>query len=114
MTREDLARHVGEWLAAARAHAAASSRLVLGGQASGEHLAAVLHEDRLDDDGLAARIVARLERQDFGSISDRAKSAKLDKLDSAIEASTRELRELRKREALERVEAEFAGAGEAA
>jgi hypothetical protein len=39
MTREDLARNVDEWLAIARTHAAGSSRLVLGGQASGDHLA---------------------------------------------------------------------------
>jgi hypothetical protein len=61
MTKEDLARNVEQWLETARAHAAGSSRLVLGGQASGEHLGQVLHEDDLDDEGLAARTIARLE-----------------------------------------------------
>ena len=76
MTREDLARNVEQWLATARAHAAGSSRLALGGQASGEHWEAVLAEDLLADDGLAGRIVARLERQGFGEFSDRQKGSK--------------------------------------
>ena len=108
MTREDLARNVEQWLAAARAHAAGSSRLALGGQASGERLEAVLAEDLLADDGLAGRIVVRLERQGFGELSDRAKKQRLAKLDTQIEQATAELRDVRKREALERVEAEFA------
>jgi hypothetical protein len=108
-TREDLARSVDEWLAAARAHAAGSSRLVLGGQASGEHLAAVLSEDRLADEGLAARTVARLEAQGFGAVSDRAKKQQLAKLDEKIAAAVGELREIRKREAIAEVEAQYAG-----
>ena len=108
LTREDLVRHVDEWLTTARAHAAGSSRLVLGGMASGEHLTAVLAEDRLDDGGLAGRTVARLERQGFGGISDRAKTAKLRKLDAEIAKATADLREARRQEALEQVEAEFA------
>jgi hypothetical protein len=114
MTREDLARSVDEWLKVARAHAAGASRLVLGGQASGEHLAAVLFEDRLDDAGLAARTVARLERQGFGESSDRTKKQRLAKLDTEIAAVEKDLLAVRKREALERVEAEFATSGEAA
>jgi len=109
MTREDLVRSVDEWLKVARAHAAGSSRLVLGGQASGEHLVQVLAEDRLGDEGLAARTVSRLESQGFGALSDRAKASKLKALDEKIAKATGELREVRKREALERVEAEFAG-----
>jgi hypothetical protein len=109
MTKEDLARSVDEWLATARARAADSSRLVLGGQASGEHLAAVLQEDRLDDDKLAARIVSRLERQSFGELTDRTKASKLKALDEKITAATSELREARKQAALAEVEAEFAG-----
>jgi hypothetical protein len=110
MTRDDLSRNVDEWLSTARAHAAGSSRLVLGGQASGEHLAAVLSEDRLADDGLAGRIVARLERQGFGELSDRQKKQKLAKLDTEIASVEKDLLAARKREALERVEAEFADA----
>ena len=63
MTREDLVRNVDEWLATARAHAAGSSRLVLGGRASGEHLEAVLAEDLLADDGLAGRVVKDWRRR---------------------------------------------------
>jgi hypothetical protein len=108
MTKEDLARAADSWLVAARAHAAGSSRLVLGGQASAEHLAAVLHEDRLDDVGLAGRIVARLERQGFGELSDRQRGSKLKALDSAIVAAEQELLAARKQEALEQVERQFA------
>ena len=79
-----------------------------GGQASGEHLAQVLHEDRLDDEGLAARIVVRLERQGFGELSDRQKGSKLKALDEQIAKATAELREARKAEALEQVEREVA------
>ena len=110
MTKEDLARNVEQWLATARAHAAGSSRFVLGGQASGEHLEAVLAEDLLADDGLAGRIVARLERQGFGEISDRAKKQRLGKFEAEIGAVEKDLLAARKREALERVEAEFADA----
>jgi hypothetical protein len=109
MTKEDLARNVEQWLEAARAQAAGSSRLVLGGQASGEHLTQVLHEDDLDDEGLAGRIVARLMRQGFGEISDRQKGSKLKALDEKIAAATTELREARKRQALEEIERAFAG-----
>jgi len=108
MSREDLARNVDEWLATARAHAAGSSRLVLGGTASGEHLAQVLHEDRLDDEGLAGRTVARLERQGFGQLSDRQKGSKLKALDEKIAKATAELREARKRQALAEIEEQFA------
>lgn len=109
MTREDLARSVEQWLAAARAHAAGSSRLALGGQASGEHLEAVLAEDLLADDGLAGRLVARLERQGFGEFSDRQRKQRLGKLDDEIAKATGELREARKAAALAEVEREFAG-----
>jgi hypothetical protein len=109
MTKEDLAGNVDTWLATARAHAAGSSRLVLGGQASGEHLEAVLAEDLLADDGLAGRIVSRLERQGFGGLSDRQRGSKLKALDEKIAAATADLREARLQEAHERVEREFAG-----
>jgi hypothetical protein len=109
MTKEDLARAVDSWLAAARAQADGSSRLVLGGQASGEPLAAVLHEDRLDDEALAGRIVSRLERQGFGELSDRQKSSKLKTLDAEIAGAEQELLAARKQEALEQVERQFAG-----
>jgi hypothetical protein len=109
LTKEDLAGAVEEWLSVARAHAAGSSRLVLGGQASGDHLAQVLFEDRLADEGLAGRLVARLGFQGFGELSDRQKKQRLGKLDEQIAKVTAELREARKQDALERVEAEFAG-----
>jgi hypothetical protein len=109
LTKEGLAGAVEEWLSVARAHAAGSSRLVLGGQATGEHLAQVLFEDRLADEGLAGRLVARLEFQGFGKLTDRAKKQQFAKLDDAIAAVEQDLLAVRKREALERVEAEFAG-----
>jgi hypothetical protein len=109
MTKEDLARHVDSWLSTARAHAAGSSRLVLGGQASGDHLAAVVFEDRLADEGLAGRLVARLEFQGFGKLGDRAKKQQLAKLDEQIAKATAELREVRKQEAIAAVEAQYAG-----
>ena len=82
---------------------------MLGGQASGEHLEAVLAEDLLADETLSSRIVARLERQGFGEVSDRAKKQRLGKLDQQIEQATAELVAARKAAALAAVEAEFAG-----
>jgi hypothetical protein len=108
MTKEDLARNVDTWLATARAHAAGSSRLVLGGTASGDHLAQVVFEDRLADEGLAGRLVARLEFQGFGALSDRAKGSKLNALDERIAKATVELREAREEEAVAAVRAQFA------
>lgn len=108
MTREDLVANVDRWLETARAHAAGSSRLVLGGQATGEHLASVLFEDRLDDEGLSGRTVARLEAQGFGGLTDRVRKQRLGKVDQQIEQATGELREARRAAALAEVEAEFA------
>jgi hypothetical protein len=109
MTKEDLARNVEQWLETARAQAAGSSRLVLGGQASGVHLAQVLAEDALDDEGLAGRIVARLERQGFGELSDRQRTQRRAKLVSAIVEAEQELREAAKAEAIAAVERQYAG-----
>jgi hypothetical protein len=109
LTREDLARNVDTWLATARAHAAGSSRLVLGGQATGDHLAQVVFEDRLADEGFAGRLVARLEFQGFGGLSDRQRKQRIAKLDSAIAEAEQALLAARKAAALERIEAEFAG-----
>jgi hypothetical protein len=109
MTKEDLARNVDEWLAVARGRAAGSSRLVLGGAGSGEHLAQVLHEDLLDTEGLAGRTVARLERQGFGELSDRQKGSKLKALDEKIAKVSAELREAAKAAAIAAVERQYAG-----
>ena len=110
LTKEGLVAKVDQYLETARAHAAGSSRLVLGGaQASGEQLAKVLHEDRLDDERLSGRLVVRLEQQGFGKLSDRRKAAKMKKLDEQIASASAELREARKQKALEEVEREFAG-----
>jgi hypothetical protein len=64
----------------------------------------------VDDEKLAGRLVARLEQQGFGKLSDRQKDAKRKKFDDAIGAAEGELREVRKAEALEAIEREFAGA----
>jgi hypothetical protein len=109
LTKEGLVAKVGEYLQVARSHAAGSSRLALGGRAAGLDLEAVLAEDLLADDGLAGRVVKRLEAQGFGALSDRQKGSKLKALDEKIAKAAGELREAHKREALERVEAEFAG-----
>jgi hypothetical protein len=85
-----------------------ASRLVLGGQANGEHLARVLFEDRLDDEDLAERLVARVERDGFGRITDRQRSQRLDKIDTAIKGAETELREARKAEAIAQLEEHFA------
>jgi hypothetical protein len=68
-----------------------------------------LAEDLLADEALQGRIVGRLEAQGFGSLSDRSKASQLKKLDQQIEQATADLREACKQEALERIEAEFAG-----
>jgi hypothetical protein len=109
LTREDLARDVGEWLKIARAHAVGSSRVALAGQATGDDLARVLAEDALADEGLAGRIVKRLEAQGFGQVSDRQRKAQRAKLDSAVAAVEQELRETAKAEAIAAVEAQYAG-----
>jgi hypothetical protein len=109
MTREDLARNVDGWLAAARARADGAARLVVNGSAaSGENLDRVLHEDLLGDDGLAGRVVGRLASMGFGALSNRQRDSQLRKLDEQIATATSELREAKRRAALEAVEAEFA------
>ena len=50
-TKQDLVRKVSDWVEIAKAQAAGASRLVLGGHASGDHLARVLFEDCLADEG---------------------------------------------------------------
>jgi hypothetical protein len=60
------------------------------------------------DEGLAERLVARLERDGFGQITDRQKSQRLEKIDSAIKVAETELREARKAEAIAALEEQFA------
>jgi hypothetical protein len=109
-TKEDLVTGVDEWLEAARARAAGSSRFVLSGRPVGEDLEALLAEDLLADDALAGRVVKRLEARRFGAVSARAKRQQLAKLDEAIVKATGELREARKQDAIAAVEAQYAGA----
>ena len=70
----------------------------------------MLAEDLLADDGLAGRLVARLEAQGFGEATDRSRVSKLKKLDQEIEVATAELREAKRQAAYEAVEAEFSSA----
>jgi hypothetical protein len=107
-SKEDLRREVADWVEIAKAQAAGASRLVLGGQASGDHLARVLFEDRLADEDLADRLVARLERDGFGRITDRQKSQRLEKIDAAVKGAETELREARKAAAIAQLEEQFA------
>jgi hypothetical protein len=107
-TKEDLHREVADWVSIAKAQAAGAARLVLNGQAAGDHLLRVLAEDRLADDDLAERLVARLERDGFGQITDRQKAGRLDKIDAAIKRAETELREVRKAEAIAQLEEQFA------
>jgi hypothetical protein len=108
-SKEDLRREVEDWIEIARAQAAGASRLVLGGQASGEHLARVLFEDRLADEDLAERLIARLELEGFGKISDRQRNQRLGKIDTAVRQAERDLREARKAEAIAALEEQYAG-----
>jgi hypothetical protein len=107
-SKEDLRREVADWVEIAKAQAAGASRLVLGGQASGDHLARVLFEERLADEDLADRLVARLERDGFGRITDRQKSQRLEKIDAAVKGAETELREARKAAAIAQLEEQFA------
>jgi hypothetical protein len=109
LTREDLARDVDEWVKVARRRAEGASRVALAGAATGDDLAAVLAEDALADDGLAGRIVKRLEALGFGAVSDRSRASSLKKLDMEIAKVSGELREAKRQAALEEVEREFAG-----
>lgn len=108
LSKDGLRREVENWLTIARAQAQGASRIVLGGTTVGDHLARVLSEDRLADEDLADRLVARLEREGFGQITDRQKSQRLDKLDAAIKVAETELREARKADAIAQLEEQFA------
>jgi hypothetical protein len=59
------------------------------------------------------RLVARLEFDGFGQITNRQRSQRLDKLDAAIKRAEMELREARKAAAIEQLEAQFAAEGAA-
>jgi hypothetical protein len=111
MTREDVADNVDSWLEAARAQHAGAARFVLGGQATGEHLFAVLAEQLLADKGLHGRLVDSLVAAGFGTISAREKGAKLKALDAAIAKAAGEVakaeRKRRQAELDRELEAEF-------
>jgi CelD/BcsL family acetyltransferase involved in cellulose biosynthesis len=111
MTKEDVADKVGSWLEVARAQSQDSAVLVVNGQATGEHLHAVLAEQALADRSLHGRLVDSLVSAGFGTISAREKAAKLKALDSAIEKAAGEVGKAeRKRRQAERdreLEAEF-------
>jgi hypothetical protein len=108
-TKERLDRAVADYFASARAHAAGASRLILGGQASGEHVARVLAEDKLDDEGLEGREIGRLQALGFGLLTDRQRDSRLRKLDETIRAAEAELLARRKEAALREIEEEFGG-----
>jgi hypothetical protein len=84
MTKEDVADNVSGWLEVARAHSQGASVFVVNGQATGEHLHAVLAEQALADKSLHGRLVESLVAAGFGTISAREKAAKLKSLDAAI------------------------------
>ena len=111
MTKEDVADNVGFWLEAARAQNAGAARLVLNGQATGDHLNAVLAEQALADERLHGRLVDSLVAAGFGTISAREKAAKLKSLDAAIEKAAGEVakaeRKRRQAELDRELEAEF-------
>jgi hypothetical protein len=62
----------------------------------------------LPTEGLAGRLVARLERDGFGAITDRQKTQRLAKIDTAIKSAEVELREARRAEAIAALEEQFA------
>jgi hypothetical protein len=110
-TKEDLRGEVARWLEAMRTRYSGSARFVLGGHGSPEQAEAVLGEDRFDDAGLADRLVARLEAEGFGELSNRQRDAQRKKLDEQVAKVTGELREARRTAALAEVERQFAGEG---
>jgi hypothetical protein len=89
-TKEDLHREVADWVSIAKAQAAGAARLVLNGQAAGDHLLRVLAEDRLADDDLAERLVARLERDGFGQITDGSAEGRSARQDRRSDQASRD------------------------
>lgn len=86
-----------------------ASRLVLNGQAAGNHLYSVLAEQALADEALPGRLAASLVALGYGELTDRAKRSQLAKLDGEIKTVEAELMKARKAAALAEVEAQFTG-----
>jgi hypothetical protein len=111
LTKEDVGDNVDAWLEAARAQHAGAARLVLGGQAAGEHLNRVLAEQALADKSLHGRLVDSLVAAGFGTVSAKEKASKLKSLDAAIAKAAGEVAKAerrRRRAELDReLEAEF-------
>jgi hypothetical protein len=107
-TKEDLREEVESWLEAMRARYSGSTRFVLGGHGSPQQVEAVLAEDKFSDAGLAARLIARLESDGFGELSNRQRDAQGKKLGEAIVSATAELRDAALAEAHREVEERFA------
>jgi hypothetical protein len=109
-TREDLTALVDEWIAGAQRRAAGSLGFVLNGAGTPDLVAAVLAEYALQDEGLRAWLLAKVDALDTAKLSAKAKAAKLKKLDvdEAIEAKAAQKREAEKQRALEEIEAGYA------
>jgi hypothetical protein len=105
-TREDVRALAEDWLAAACRRTNGTAGLVLNGHASPPEVLSVIAEFVLDSPDLIGFISKRVEATE---LSARAKKQQLAKLDAEIAAVEKDLLAVRKREALERVEAEFAG-----
>jgi hypothetical protein len=91
-----------------RARYATPVRYVLRG-GSPDEVEAVLAMDRLADAGLADRLVARLEAEGFGELTNKQRDTKLRKLSAEIDAAEKEHLSARKAAAMAELEAEFAG-----
>jgi hypothetical protein len=107
-TKEDRREEVESWLEAMRARYAGSARFVLGGHGSPEQVEAVLAEDKFVDAGLAGRLVARLEADGFGDLSNRQRDTQRKKLDAAIVTAEAAAREAAKAAAIAAVERQYA------
>ena len=112
-TKEDAAERAHRWLDGVQARAAESAALVANGHSTGDAFWSVLAGFVSSDPRLPGYLLVGQEAMVDG-FTNRQKTRQLAKLDQQVEAATAELREARKAAALAAVEAEFAGAGEAA
>ena len=107
-TRDDADRAAAEYATAVRKTHAEIGGFVIGGAIIGDPLQSVLHAFIVSRPEFDAWLTEQA-RTIADNLTDRQKSQRLAKLDGQIAQTTAKLREARKAQALERIEAEFAG-----
>jgi hypothetical protein len=106
-TKEDTRAAATAFLEDARARSEGLGGLIIGGHATGQPLADVLHAFLLSDPRLEAWLIEQAEQ--FAELTAKQRDSRLRKITAEVKEAEDALREARKKAAIEKIERVFAG-----